>query len=108
MENKIKVLFKRFYEIILVFIWTAMFYLLGWACGWFIGKKNHPVTDFNIPEHTVIDSIKPKLDSIEYNIIKKDSVIYNIKEEMKNEIGQSEQLTDTATVNEFYKLVSEH
>ncbi len=103
MENK----YEGLKIILILIIWTGMTYLLGWVCGWIIGKKNHTNTDFNKSEITIIDSLKPKLDSIEYNIIKKDSVIYNIKEEMKNEIKENEQLTDTAAVNQFYKLVSE-
>lgn len=41
------------------------------------------------------------LDSIQYNIIKKDSIIYQLKIDAKNEIKKSNNLSDTATVNLF-------
>ena len=49
---------------------------------------------------------KVVLDSIEYNIIKKDSVIYKIKQEMKDEVTKSFGLNDSAAVELFKKLVS--
>lgn len=45
------------------------------------------------------------LDSIEYNIIKKDSVIYNLKTEMQDEIEKSYILNDSASVKLFESLV---
>lgn len=45
------------------------------------------------------------LDSIEYNIIKKDSVIYNLKTEMQDEIKKSYILNDSASVKLFESLV---
>lgn len=103
MEDK----FDFFKIVLIVLVWTISFYLLGWVCGWIIGKKNHNIPDIKIETPSIIDSIKPKLDSIEYNIIIKDSIIYNIKEEMKNEVDKIQHITDSASVNEFYKLVSE-
>ena len=103
MENK----FESLKIILIVLLWTVSFYLLGWVCGWMIGKKNHNTADTKIKTPSIIDNIKPKLDSIEYNIIIKDSVIYNLKEEMKNEVDKIQYITDSASVNEFYKLVSE-
>lgn len=44
------------------------------------------------------------LDSIEYNIIKKDSVISNIKHKMKDEIAESFNLDVSATVELFKSL----
>ena len=44
------------------------------------------------------------LDSIEYNIIKKDSIITILKKEMKYEIEQSNNLSDSAAVDLFQWL----
>lgn len=107
MENKIKLLFKKLFILLIVFIWTLMFYVLGWVCGWMIGKKNHSNKDTIFPKTNVVDSLKPTLDSIQYNIIVKDSIIYNIEEEMKNEIKKVQHLDDSTAIIEFYKLVSE-
>lgn len=49
---------------------------------------------------------KVVLDSIEYNIIKKDSVIYNFKQEMKDEVTKSFELSDSAAVQLFRELAS--
>lgn len=62
-----------------------------------------------IIESTIISDTtynKVVLDSIEYNIIKKDSVIYKIKQEMKDEVTKSFGLNDSAAVELFKKLVS--
>ena len=47
------------------------------------------------------------IDSLEYNIIKKDSIIYNIKENVKEEINFAINADDSTTVMLFQKLVSE-
>lgn len=44
------------------------------------------------------------LDSIEYNITKVDTIIYNLKQEMRYEIDKSFQLDDSATIILFKKL----
>ena len=53
---------------------------------------------------TVINRLR--IDSIEYFIISKDSIINNIKIETKNEIENANALTDTASVELFKRLVS--
>lgn len=93
--------------VVLCVIWTIMFYLSGWVCGWMIGKKNHPASDQINVEFPIIDSTKQKLDSIKYNIIYKDTIIYRIKEEMINDIKQVQILDDSSAIIEFKKLVSE-
>lgn len=57
-------------------------------------------------QEVLIDTTYNKiiLDSIEYNIIKKNSVIYNIKQEMKDEVTKSFELSDSAAVKLFKKL----
>lgn len=47
------------------------------------------------------------IDSLEYIIIKKDSIIYNIKENVKEEINFAINADDSTTVMLFQKLVSE-
>lgn len=47
------------------------------------------------------------LDSIEYNILIKDSVIYKLNTEMKDEIDKSYELNDSSAVKLFYKLLSD-
>ena len=47
------------------------------------------------------------LDSIEYHINKKDTIIYNYKQQMNYEITKSIELNDSAAVQLFYQLVAE-
>ena len=54
---------------------------------------------------TVINRVR--IDSIEYYIRSKDSIINNIKIETKNEIENANALSDTASVELFKRLVSE-
>lgn len=53
---------------------------------------------------TVINKVR--IDSIEYCIRSKDSIINNIKIETKNEIENANALSDTASVELFKRLVS--
>ena len=53
---------------------------------------------------TIINRVR--IDSIEYFIISKDSIINNIKIETKNEIENANALSDTASVELFKQLVS--
>lgn len=46
------------------------------------------------------------LDSIEYNIIKKDSIIINYKTQMEYEIHKSNNCSDSDAVKLFYQLLS--
>lgn len=47
------------------------------------------------------------LDSIQYNIIKKDSIIYNYKEQMYEEIKKNNDASTDDVVRTFYQLVAE-
>ena len=47
------------------------------------------------------------LDSIQYNIIVRDSIIYNLKQEMTNEIKESYSLTDSACIKLYEQLLKE-
>lgn len=72
--------------------------------GFFIGVTTNPKQIINpviINDTTYNHKI---LDSIEYNIIKKDSIITILKKEMKYEIEQSNNLSDSAAVDLFQWL----
>lgn len=47
------------------------------------------------------------IDSIEYNIIRKDTIIYNIKTIQKNEIEKAKNISDSDAVKLFKRLVTE-
>ena len=75
------------------------------SIGYFLGKnKIINNNDIQQPDTTYNRII---LDSIEYNIIKKDSIIYKIKEDAKQEIDYAINANDSVTVILFQKLVSE-
>ena len=50
---------------------------------------------------------KVVLDSIEYNIIYRDSIIYKLKEQMEYEKDKVYNMSDNDAVKLFYELVSE-
>ena len=47
------------------------------------------------------------LDRIKYRLIEKDSIIYNIKEDLKDDIQEAINANDSNVVKQFYELVSE-
>ena len=57
----------------------------------------------------VIDTTYNKivLDSIKYNIVYKDSIVYKLKEEMEYEKDKVYNMSDNDAVKLFYELVSE-
>ena len=67
--------------------------------------KNNYNTNDNIKIDTLF-IIKEK-DSIIYDLVKQDSIIYLIKKEMKYEIEQSINSTDSIAIEHFKELVSE-
>lgn len=67
-------------------------------------KNNHNTND-NIQIDTILQ-IKEK-DSIVYNLVKQDSIIYLIRKEMKYEIQQTINNTDSIVIEQFKELVSE-
>ena len=89
-------------NIIAVIIIAIIFFIIGYV----VKQKeinNHKYI-INKPD-TVYNKIV--IDSLEYNIIKKDSIIYNIKENVKKEINFAINADDSTTVILFQKLVSE-
>lgn len=89
-------------NIIAVIIIAIIFFIIGYV----VKQKeiNNDKYIINKPD-TVYNRIV--IDSLEYNIIKKDSVIYNIKENVKEEINFAINADDSTTVMLFQKLVSE-
>lgn len=95
MEKKIDIIFG----IIIVSISIGLFFY-----GYHLGKHNakSEIIENTTKPDTVYNKIV--LDSIEYNITKKDSVIYNIKQEMKDEVIKSFEFDDSSAVKLFKEL----
>ena len=83
--------------------------ILGMVCisfGFIVGSnsvhcdKNYIEINDTIYETTI-------LDSIQYNIIFRDSIIYNLKQEMTNEIKESYSLNDSACIKLYEQLLKE-
>lgn len=68
-------------------------------------KKNNHIKENHIQIDTILQ-IKEK-DSIVYNLVKQDSIIYLIRKEMKYEIQQTINNTDSIVIEQFKELVSE-
>ena len=88
-------------------IFAIFMFLFGCAIGayfafYFHFKEHKDDTNQVIVPDTTYNKVI--LDSIEFNIDKKDSVIYNIKQEMKNEVTESFELSDSAAVELFKEL----
>lgn len=78
--------------------------IICFIIGYYIAYNNNSKIDHNnviLPDTTYNKII---LDSIEYNIIKKDSTIKKIKYQMKYEVNKVYTLDDSATVKLFYQL----
>lgn len=84
--------------------------------GVFVGAFAFAIIITIIAKHQIATEYKPitdtiynkvVLDKIEYNIVKKDSIIYNYKTQMHEEIEQNNIATDSAVVKLFYELVQE-
>ena len=88
-------------NIIAVIIIAIIFFIIGYV----VKQKeiNNDKYIINKPD-TVYNRIV--IDSLEYNIIKKDSIIYNIKENVKEEINFAINADDSTTVMLFQKLVN--
>lgn len=89
-------------NIIAVIIIAIIFFIIG-----YVVKQKEINNDKYIINK--LDTVYNKIviDSLEYNIIKKDSIIYNIKENVKEEINFAINADDSTTVILFQKLVSE-
>lgn len=67
--------------------------------------RTNDIKDKEIINDTTYNKVT--LDSIEYNIIKKDSTIYHLKEEYEKEVEQNYNSSDSDAIALFYKLVSD-
>ena len=86
-------------NIIAVIVIAIIFFIIG-----YVVKQKEINSDryiINKPD-TVYNKIV--IDSLEYNIIKKDSIIYNIKENVKEEINFAINADDSTTIILFQKL----
>lgn len=84
-----------------IIILIAIVFGIGYMCGNTVSTKKKE--SFHIIDTTYN---KVTLDSIEYNIIKRDSVIYEIQKKMKYEIEKSFLINDSSSVELFKKLAS--
>lgn len=78
--------------------------LVAFIAGYVVGDKQNQIIDNKdvvLPDTTYN---KVTLDSIEYNIIKKDSTIYKLKEEVKDEIKKALNVDDSIAVEQFKSL----
>lgn len=78
--------------------------LVAFIAGYVVGDKQNQIIDNKyvvLPDTTYN---KATLDSIEYNIIKKDSTIYKLKEEVKDEIEKALNVDDSIAVEQFKSL----
>lgn len=89
-------------NIIAVIIIAIIFFIIG-----YVVKQKEINNDKYIINKPDTAYNKIVIDSLEYNIIKKDSIIYNIKENVKEEINFAINADDSTTVMLFQKLVSE-
>lgn len=92
-------------NIIINIIAIILLSVVIFSIGYFLGKNQ--IFDNNIVHQPDTIYNRIVLDSIEYNIIKKDSIIYKIKEDAKQEIDYAINANDSVTVMLFQKLVSE-
>lgn len=94
---------EKFNKILLLLIIILIVFSVGYTIGYRKAKSN--INDNIIIQDTTYNHII--LDSIKYRLIEKDSVIYNIKEDLKDDIQEVINAKDSNVVKQFYDLVSE-
>lgn len=94
---------EKFNKILLLLIIILIVFSVGYTIGYRKAKSN--INDNIIIQDTTYNHII--LDSIKYRLIEKDSVIYNIKEDLKDDIQEAINANDSNVVKQFYELVSE-
>lgn len=94
---------EKFNKILLLLIIILIVFSVGYTIGYRKAKNN--INDNIIIQDTTYNHII--LDSIKYRLIKKDSIIYNIKEDLKDDIQEAINANDSNVVKQFYELVSE-
>lgn len=94
---------EKFNKILLLLIVNLIVFSVGYTIGHRKAKNN--INDNIIIQDTTYNHII--LDSIKYRLIEKDSIIYNIKEDLKDDIQEAINANDSNVVKQFYELVSE-
>lgn len=94
---------EKFNKILLLLIVNLIVFSVGHTIGYRKAKNN--INDNIIIQDTTYNHII--LDSIKYRLIEKDSIIYNIKEDLKDDIQEAINANDSNVVKQFYELVSE-
>ena len=93
---------EKFNKILLLIIILIVF-SVGYTIGYRKAKSN--INDNIVIQDTIYNYII--LDSIKHRLIEKDSIIYNIKEDLKDDIQEAINANDSNVVKQFYELVSE-
>ena len=94
---------EKFNKILLLLIIILIVFSVGYTIGYRKAKSN---INYNIViQDTTYNHII--LDSIKYRLIEKDSIICNIKEDLKDDIQEAINANDSNVVKQFYELVSE-
>lgn len=87
-------------------LFCLLMFIIGCFIGAFCAYKDYQRYNNKLIQHDTIYN-KVVIDSIEYNIIRKDTIIYNLKQEMKDEVTKSFELDDSSAVKLFKELASE-
>lgn len=87
-------------KICIILVAIIIIFSIGVGIGYHMTQNHVSI------QEVVVDTTynKTTLDSIDYNIIKKDSFIYNIKQEMKDEVTKSYDMDDSAAFELFKEL----
>lgn len=93
---------ENFNKILLLIIILIVF-SVGYTIGYKKAKSN--INDNIVIQDTTYNYII--LDSIKHRLIEKDSIIYNIKEDLKDDIQEAINANNNNVVKQFYELVSE-
>lgn len=94
---------EKFNKILLLLIIILIVFSVGYTIGYRKAKSN--INDNIVIQDTTYNYII--LDSIKHRLIEKDSIIYNIKEDLKDDIQETINANDSNVVKQFYELVSE-
>lgn len=94
---------EKFNKILLLIIIILIVFSVGYTIGYRKAKSN--INDNIVIQDTTYNYII--LDSIKHRLIEKDSIICNIKEDLKDDIQEAINANDSNVVKQFYELVSE-
>ena len=94
---------EKFNKILLLLIIILIVFSVGYTIGYRKAKSN--IHDNIVIQDTTYNHII--LDNIKYRLIKKDNIIYNIKEDLKDDIQEAINANDSNVVKQLYELVSE-